>query len=92
MSKRISKCIGSFNYYDRSLIVLSATTGSISLVSFATAIGAPVLIKSASFSFAFSIYLAIVITLFKKEEIKRKSTKKLAQSQLNIIGSKYLKH
>ena len=77
MSKRISKCIGSFNYYDSLLIVLSATTGSISLVSFATSIGAPVLIKSVSFSLAFLIYLAILKTLFKREEIKKKSTKKL---------------
>ena len=36
MSKRLSKCIASFDYFDKSLIVLSKTTGSISIASFAT--------------------------------------------------------
>ena len=42
MSKRLSKYIASFDYFDKSLIVLSVTTGSISIASFATVIGAPV--------------------------------------------------
>ena len=54
MSKRLSKYIASFDYFDKSLIVLSVTTGSISIASFATIIGAPVGIVSASFSLAFS--------------------------------------
>ena len=41
MSKRLSKYIACFNYFDKSLIFLSVTTGSISIVSFATIIGAP---------------------------------------------------
>ena len=55
MSKRLSKYIASFEYFDKSLIVLSVTTGSISIASFATVIGAPVGIVSVSFSLAFSI-------------------------------------
>ena len=42
MSKNLSKYIASFEYLDKSLIVLSAATGSISIASFATVIGAPV--------------------------------------------------
>ena len=42
MSKRLSKYIASFDYFDKSLIVLSVTTGSISIASFATVIGAHV--------------------------------------------------
>ena len=42
MSKRLSKYIASFDYFDKSLIVLSVTTGSISIASFATVIGVPV--------------------------------------------------
>ena len=41
MRKNISKYIASFDYLDKSLIVLSVATGSISISSFATAIGAP---------------------------------------------------
>ena len=60
MSKRLSKYITSFDYFDKSLIVLSVTTGSISIASFATVIGAPVGIASTSFSLAFPISTGIV--------------------------------
>ena len=48
MSKRFSKYIASFEYFDKSLIVLSAASGSISISSFATVIGTPVRIASVS--------------------------------------------
>ena len=60
MSKRVSKYIASFDYFNESLIVLSTTSGSISIVSFATVIVAPVGIASASFSIAFSMSTEIV--------------------------------
>ena len=53
MSKRLSKYIASLDYFDKSLIVLSVTTGSISVTSFATVMGCAVGIASASFSLAF---------------------------------------
>ena len=46
--------ITSFDYFDKSLIAFSVTTGSISIASFANVIGAPVGIVSASISLAFS--------------------------------------
>ena len=60
MSKRLSKYIAYFDYFDKSLIVLSITTGTVSIVSLATVIEAPVGIISASFSLAFSISTGIV--------------------------------
>ena len=39
MSKSLSKYTASFEYLDKSFIVLSVATGSISIASFATAIG-----------------------------------------------------
>ena len=48
MSKRVSKYVASFDYFDKPVIVLSVTTGSISIVSFATVIGAPVGMMNAS--------------------------------------------
>ena len=60
MSKRLSKYIASFDYFDKSLIVLSVTTGSISITSFETVIGAPVGMVSVSFSLEFSISTGIV--------------------------------
>ena len=60
MSKRLSKCIASFDNFDNSLVVLSVTTGSISIASFATVIGAPEEIVSVSFSLAFLIFTGIM--------------------------------
>ena len=53
LSKRISKYIASFDYFDKSLIVLSVTTSSISIASLATVIGAPVGIAGVIFSLKF---------------------------------------
>ena len=55
MSKKPRKYIAVFDYFDKTLIVLSATSGEISIISFTSVIGVPVGIASASFSFAFSL-------------------------------------
>ena len=94
MSKRLSKYIASFDYFDKPLIVLSVTTGSISIASFATVIGAPVGIVSASFSLAFSISTGIIKKLLKTTRNKKKKHNKivmLARSKLNSIESKISK-
>ena len=94
MSKRVSKYIASFDYFDKSLIVLSVTTGSISIASFATVIGAPVGIVSASLSLAFSISTGIEKKLLKIARNKKKKHNKivmLARSKLNSIESKISK-
>ena len=39
MSKKLSKYISFFDYFDKSLIVLSVTSGVVSIASFATATG-----------------------------------------------------
>ena len=88
MSKRISKYIASFDYFDKPLIALSVTTGSISIASFATAFGAPVRIASASFRLAFSISTGIVKKLFKTIRNKKKKHNKNVRSKLNRIESK----
>ena len=75
MSKIFSKYITSFDYFDKSLTVLSVTTGIISIASFATVTGAPVGMASASFSLAFSISTGIVKKLLKQQEIRKKAQK-----------------
>ena len=91
MSKRLSKYIASFDYFDKSLIVLSVTTGSISIASFATVIGVPVGMMSASCSLAFSITTGFVKKFLKTIRNKKKKHNKivmLARSKLNSIESK----
>ena len=65
MSKKLSKYISFFYYFDKSLIVLSVTGGGVSIASFATVIGIPVGITSASLSLAFSLWTGLVKKLLK---------------------------
>ena len=87
MCKRLCKYIASLDYFDKSLIVLSVTTGSISIVSFATVTGAPEGMASASLSLAFSIFTGIVRKLLKTKKKKNKIVM-LGRSKLNTIESK----
>ena len=77
MNKRLCKYIASFEYFEESLNVVSVTTGSISIASFATVIGAPVGMISASFRFAFSISTEIVKKMLKKTRNKKKKHNKI---------------
>ena len=91
MSKGLSKFIASFNYFDKSLIVLSIATGCVSIVAFTTVIGAPVGIASASFSLAFSISTGITKKILKTTRNKEKKHNEivmLARTKLNSIESK----
>ena len=91
MSKRLSKYIASFDYFDKSLIVLSPTSGSISIASFATAIGIPVGIASANLILTFSLCAGLVKKLLKTTRNKKNKHNKivmLARSKLNSIESK----
>ena len=91
MSKTLSKYIASFDYIDKPIIVLSATSGSISIASFATVIGTPVAIASASLSLTLSKSTGIVKKLLKTIRNKKKKHNKvamLARSKSNSIESK----
>ena len=72
MSKNLSKYIPSFDYLDKSLTVLTMATGSTSIASFATAIGAPVGIMSESCILAFSITTGFVKKFLKTIRNKKK--------------------
>ena len=97
MSENLSTYIASFEYLDKSLIVLSVVTGSICIASFANAIGVPVRIMIASCSLAFSITTGFVKRFLKTIRNKKKKHNRivmLARSKLTSIISeaKYLKH
>ena len=91
MSKRPSKYIASFDYFDKSLIDLSVANASISIASFATVIGAPAGIMSAICSLALSITTGFVKTFLKIIINKKKKDNKIvmrARSKLISIESK----
>ena len=91
MSKRLRKYIASIDYFDKSLIVLFVTTGSISIASFATLIGAPKGMMSASCSLSFLATTGIVKKLLKTIRNKKNKHNKivmLVRTKLNSIESK----
>ena len=91
MSKKLSKYISLFDYFDKSLIVLSVTSGDVSVALFATVIGVPIGITSASLSLAFRLCARLVKKLLKATRNKKKKHNKivmLARSKLNSIENK----
>ena len=62
---------------DKTLIVLSATSGGISIISFTSVIGVPAGITSASFTLIFSLTTRIIKKLLKVTRKKRINTIKL---------------
>ena len=87
-SKKLSKYGAAFDYIDKILMVLSATTGGVSICSFTSVVGAPVGTANASFTLIFSLTITIVNKLLGTTRIKKKKHDKifmLAKSKLNSI-------
>ena len=72
-SQKLSKYVTTFDYTDKILIVLSATTRGVSIISFTSVIGAPVGIVSASFTLIFSLTTGIVKKLLNITRKKEKA-------------------
>ena len=63
--KKLNKYITFFDYINKTLNILNATSGGVSIVSFTSISGAPVGIASASFTLIFSIAKGIIKILLK---------------------------
>ena len=87
-SKKLNKYVTIFDYLDKMLIVLSATTGGISIILFTTTIGAPVGIASASFTLIFSLITRIIkklLNITRNKNKKHNQIVMLAKSKYNSI-------
>ena len=73
-SKKLNKYVTTFDYIDKILIILSATSSGVSIISFTSIIGAPVGIASASFTLIFSLTTGIVKKLLNITRNKKKKT------------------
>ena len=85
-SKKLSKYVAVFDYIDQALIVLSITSGGVSVISFTSTVEAPVGITSASLTLFFSLTTGIVKKLLNITRNKKKKHDKtfiLAKSKLN---------
>ena len=89
-SKKLSKYVAVFDYIDQALIVLSATSGGVSIILFTSIVGAPVGIASAGLTLFFSLTTGIVKKLLNATRNKKKKLDKtlmLAKSKLNSIDA-----
>ena len=87
-SKKLRKYVAAFDYTDKVLIGLSATTGGVSICSFTILVGALVGIASASFTLIFPLTTGIVKKLLSATRNKKKKHDKifmLAKSKRNSI-------
>ena len=84
-SQKFKKYIIAFDYMDKILVVLSATTGGVSIMSFSSVIGAPAGIASASFTLIFSLATGIVKKLLDITRKKRRKYDKI----LILVKSKF---
>ena len=87
-SKKLNKYVTIFDYIDKILIILSATTGRVSIISFTSIIGAPIGIASSSFTLIFSITTGIIKKLLgatKKKNKMHDQILMLAKSKFNSI-------
>ena len=75
--KKLSNYIADLDYFGKALIVLSATSGGISIISFTSVIGIPVRIASASFSLIFSLATGIIKKVSKITKNKKKKHNKV---------------
>ena len=85
-SKELSKYVTAFHYIDKILMVLSAASSGVSIISFTSIVGTPVGIAHASPTLAFSLTTGIVKKLLNITRNKKKKHDKilmLAKSKLN---------
>ena len=86
-TKKLSKQVSVFDYIDQALIVLSATTGGVSIISFTNIVGAPLGIASASLTLFFCLTLGIVKKLLIITRNKKKKHDKILMLAKNKLNS-----
>ena len=72
MSKKLTKYVAASDYINKTLIVLPATSGEVSIISFESVIGVSAGIASASFTLAFSLVTGILKNVLSITRNKKK--------------------
>ena len=87
-SEKLIKYIAAFDYTDKVLIVLSATSGGVCILSSLSVVGVPLGIAGASFTLTFFLTTGIIkklLSLTRNKKKKRGQILMLATSKLNNI-------
>ena len=88
--KKLNKYLVSFDYLDKIFITLSASFGTLSIASYASVVGVPAGITSASLTLVFTIGTGISKSLLKLTKKRKKKHNKIivsAKSKLNTIDT-----
>ena len=87
-SKKLSKYVTAFDFIDKILIVLSATSSGVCIILSTSYIGEPVGIASASFTLIFSLTTVIIkklLTIARNKKKKHDKILKLTKSKFDSI-------
>ena len=88
--KKLSKYVTISEYIDKILIILSATSGGVSAMSFVSIVRVPVGIAGASFTLIFSIAKGIIKILLKiTRNKKKKHDNILMLAKVNLTALRY---
>ena len=85
--KKLIKYVPAFDYLDNILVVLSATSGGVSIISFTSIVEAPVGIARASFISIFSLATVIIKKLLSIMRNKKKKHDKILVLAKNKLSS-----
>ena len=83
MSEKLRQYVATFNYIEKILIALNATTGWVCIISHATAVGAPVAIAITGITIVFSLATGI-----RKKLLKTRRNKKKKQDKIFMLAKK----
>ena len=86
--KKLIEYVPAFDYLDKILVVLSATSGGVSIISFISIVEAPVGIASASLILIFSLATGIIkkfLSITRNKKKKHDKSLMLAKSKLSSI-------
>ena len=88
--EKLNKYVTTFDYIDKILIVLSAASSGVSIISFTSIIGAPVGIASASLTLIFSLTTRIIKKVLNITRYKtKKHVKFLCWLKVNLMVLKH---
>ena len=82
-TKKLSKYVATFDYINKILIVLRATSGRVCIVSSVSVVGVPVGIAGESFTLIFSLTTGRLLSITRNEKKKHEKILMLAKSKLN---------
>ena len=87
-SKKLSKYVAAFDYIEKILVVLGATSGGVCIISSVSVVGAPVGKAEASFTLIFSLTSGITKKLLSVTKNEKKKHDKILNNKVNLTTLK----